>query len=144
MPNLVKASNQYSGQGLVIIGVNLQEGKGIIEPFARDFGINYPVAIDRTGSVGDKYHLLGLPTTYFVDRTGVIKSEYSGPFLENSNGTNVQGAIDVSELTKRIQEILAHDRSRSAEPACWSHLWRALFPACRRVPCRWCQLTSDI
>jgi peroxiredoxin len=107
MPNLVKAYNQYQGQGLVILGVNLQEGKGIIEPFAQDFGITYPIAIDRTGSVGDKYHLLGLPTTYFVDRNGVIKSEYSGPFLENSNGTNVQGAIDVSELTKRIQEILA-------------------------------------
>jgi peroxiredoxin len=107
MPNLVKAYGQYRGQGLVIIGVNLQEGKSIIEPFARDFGINYPVAIDRTGSVGNEYRVLGLPTTYFVDRNGVVKSVFTGPFLETSNGTNVQGAIDVTELTKRIQEVLA-------------------------------------
>ncbi len=107
MPNLVKAYDQYRSQGLVILGVDLQEGKSLIEPFARDFGIDYPIAIDRIGSVGDEYRLLGLPTTYFVDRSGVIKSEYTGPFLENANGTNVQGAIDVSELTKRIQEILA-------------------------------------
>lgn len=107
MPNLVKAYNQYRGQGLVIIGVNLQEGKSIIEPFARDFGIAYPIAIDRTGSVGDEYRVLGLPTTYFLDREGVVKSVFTGPFLETSNGTNVQGAIDVTELTKRIQEILA-------------------------------------
>ncbi len=107
MPNLVKAFGQYRGQGLVIIGVDLQEGKSIIDPFAQNFGITYPIAIDRIGSVSDEYRLLGLPTTYFVDRSGVIKSEYTGPFLENSNGTNVQGAIDVSELTKRIQEILA-------------------------------------
>ena len=42
MPNLVKAFEQYRGQGLVIIGVNLQEGKGIIEPFARDFRDRLP------------------------------------------------------------------------------------------------------
>lgn len=107
MPNLVKAYDLYRDQGLVIVGVDLQEGKSLIEPFARDFGIDYPIAIDRTGSVGDEYRLLGLPTTYFVDRGGVIRSSYTGPFLQNSNGTNVQGAIDVSELTNRIEEILA-------------------------------------
>jgi thiol-disulfide isomerase/thioredoxin len=106
IPNLIAAYHRYRGRGLVIVGVNLQEGRSIIEPFAADFGMDFPIVIDRTGRVGDGYRLLGLPTTFFVDPAGVIRSRFTGPFVETSNGTNVQNAIDESELNKRIEEIL--------------------------------------
>jgi len=65
------------------------------------------IAIDRDGEVGDRYRLLGLPVTYFIGRDGVIRSVYTGPFEEKQNDTNVQGAIEDSELDQRIAEILA-------------------------------------
>jgi thiol-disulfide isomerase/thioredoxin len=106
MPQLVKAYERYRGDGLLIIGVNLQEGKALLDPFVKDFGISYPIAIDRTGAVGDGYRLLGLPTSVFIGRDGVIRSVFNGPFVEKSQGTSVQGAIDANELDKRIQAIL--------------------------------------
>ena len=106
IPELVDAYNSYRDRGLIILGVNMQEGKGIVRPFAEEFGMKFPIPIDRDGEVGDSYRILGLPTTYFVDRGGVVRSVFTGPFVEQGQGTNVQGAIEENELLKRIEQIL--------------------------------------
>lgn len=109
MPQFVKAYDKYKDDGLVIIGLNLQEGKSVIQPFADEYGMDFPLLIDRDGEVGDKYRLLGLPTTFFIDADGMIQQIFNGPFEEEANGTNVQGAIGESELDAGIQEILGGD-----------------------------------
>lgn len=106
MPQFVQAYDELKDEGLVIIAINQQEGRGIAQPFAEDFGMDFPIAIDRDGDVADRYRLLGLPTTYFIGRDGVIRSVFTGPFEAEGEGTNVQGAIDESELDRRIAEIM--------------------------------------
>jgi peroxiredoxin len=111
MPQFVEAYDRYEGEGLEIVAVNLQEGKSIASKFAEDYGMDFIVAIDRDGEVGDQFRLLGLPTTYFVGRDGVIRSVFTGPFEASERGTSIQGAIGASELEQRIQEILATEAS---------------------------------
>ncbi len=106
MPQFVAAYDRYQEEGVEIIAVNLQESPSIIQPFVDDFGMDFPVALDKRGAVSDEYRILGLPTTYFIDRQGVIKGVFLGPFLDQFRGTNVQGAIEEDELTQRIEEIL--------------------------------------
>ncbi len=111
MPQFVEAYGKYRDQGLEIVAVNLQEGKSIASKFADDYGMDFTVAIDRDGEVGDQYHLLGLPTTYFVGRDGIIRSVFTGPFEAEERGTSVQGAIGASELEQRIEEVLAPEET---------------------------------
>ena len=106
MPQFVEAYDRYRDQGLVIVAVDLQESRGTIGSFVDDFGVEFPVAIDRQGDVADEYRLLGLPTTYFIDRNGVIRSIYRGPLEGRSQGTNVQGEIKADELSRRVEELL--------------------------------------
>jgi peroxiredoxin len=106
MPRFVEAYEKYRGQGLVILAVNLQEGKSPVRDFAEDYGLEFPIGIDRDGEVGDQYRLVGLPTTFFIGRDGVIDSVFTGPFIEKRRDTNVQSAIDDSELERRIAAIL--------------------------------------
>ena len=106
IPQLVAAHEQFAEQGLAVVAVNLQEGGSIVQRFADDFGMDFPIAIDTSGAVADDYRLLGLPTTYFIDREGVIRSVFFGPFVREEQGTSVQEAIEGSELLKRIQEVL--------------------------------------
>ena len=106
MPQFVAAYDQYRGEGLEVVAVNVQESPSIIRPFVDDFGMKFPVVLDKRSSVSDSYRLSGLPMTYFIDREGVIRSVFQGPFLERLQGTQVQGAIEEDELTRRIQEIL--------------------------------------
>lgn len=106
MPQFIAAYEAHRDDGLVVIGLNLQESESIIRPFTDDFGIDFPVLIDRDGEVGDDYRLLGLPATYFIGRDGVIESVFIGPFQAEERGTNVQGAIEQSDLERRIAAIL--------------------------------------
>ena len=106
MPQFVAAYDRYQAEGLEIIAMNVQESPSIIQPFVDDFGMDFPVPLDKRGAASDEYRIIGLPTTYFIDREGVIRSVFQGPFLEKLEGTQVQGAIEQDELTQRIEEIL--------------------------------------
>ena len=106
IPQFVEAYERFRGDGLVVIGVNLQEGKSIARGYVEDYGMQFPVAIDVDGEVGDAYRLLGLPVTYFIDRDGVVRGVFTGPFEETERDTEVRGAIEQSELEQRIAAIL--------------------------------------
>jgi cytochrome c biogenesis protein CcmG, thiol:disulfide interchange protein DsbE len=106
IPQFVDAYERYRDQGLVVVGVNMQEGKSIVRPYAEDFGMEFPIAIDVDGEVGDAYRLLGLPVTYFIDHEGVVRSVFTGPFERTEGDTDVRGAIAQSELDTRIEAIL--------------------------------------
>jgi len=106
IPQFVDAYARFRDQGLVVIGVNMQEGKSIARRFADDYGMDFPIVIDVDGEVGDEYRLLGLPVTFFVDREGVVRSVFTGPFEAKKGDTEVRGAIEESELDQRIADIL--------------------------------------
>lgn len=106
IPQFVEANDRFRDDGLVIVGVNMQEGKSIAREFADDYGMDFPIAIDVDGEVGDAYRLLGLPVTFFIDRNGIIRSVFTGPFEERQRDTEVRGAIDESELESRIIDLL--------------------------------------
>lgn len=107
MPQFVRAYDAYANEGLEIVAVNLQEGKSISQGFVDDYGVDFTVLVDRDAEVGDRYRVDGLPTTFFIDRNGVVRSLYLGPFIDEQNGTDVADAIGESELETRIAEILA-------------------------------------
>lgn len=74
IPELIKAYIAQSGNGLEVLAVDLKEGEGPVRDFAEQFGMPFPVVIDR-GGVAETYRVGGsdLPTTFFVDRDGVIR-----------------------------------------------------------------------
>jgi len=111
IPQFVDAAERFREQGLVVVGVNLQEGKSIVRPYADDFGMDFPIVIDVDGEVGDAYRLFGLPVTYFIDREGIVRSVFTGPFQESDRGTEVLGAIEQTELDRRISDILEIEAS---------------------------------
>jgi peroxiredoxin len=88
MPAIVEQYARYKDQGLVVVGVNLQEADGKIEEFTTDFGIEFPVVIDRSGEVAETWRIGGafdgLPSSYFIDEHGVVKAVYNLPLTEDS------------------------------------------------------------
>ncbi len=78
-PQLVKAYSLYGDQGLVILGVDVKESDAQVRPFAEEFGMDYPIVMDLSGEVTRAYHATGVPETYFIDRTGVIRAKFVGP-----------------------------------------------------------------
>ena len=85
-PALEKAYEQYKDSGMVILGVNLtdQDSMSDVELFVEEFTLTYPILLDRDGSVSNYlYQIKGLPTTFFVNREGIIRTVVvGGPMSE--------------------------------------------------------------
>ena len=81
-PELVHAYDELRDLGLVFIGVNLREADGPAGKFASDFGVDYPVVMDRRGEVAKVWRvggpIEGIPATYFIDKTGVVQKVVYG------------------------------------------------------------------
>lgn len=61
---------------LEIIGMNLTGSElslADVKAFQAKFGINYPIALDRGNRVSTEYLVQVLPTSVFIDASGVIR-----------------------------------------------------------------------
>lgn len=75
MPAFQTAHLEYSSTGLQIIAVNSTSQDSLldVEQFIQQYGITFPIPLDITGSTSQKYLIHSLPTTYFIDKNGIIK-----------------------------------------------------------------------
>lgn len=79
MPLLQATYTAYADDGLVVLAVNMGEEKRRVENFAVDLALTFPVLADEEITVGTLYRVRGVPTTFFIDRDGVIRQRYVGP-----------------------------------------------------------------
>ncbi|SFV05962.1 TlpA family protein disulfide reductase [Alicyclobacillus macrosporangiidus] len=92
-PDIVQAYKQY-GDKVVFLSVNVtaQDSMADMEQFVKQYGITWPVALDTTGTVMNEYNIIGFPTSFFVNRQGMIVA------------TNV-GAISKENLMAELERI---------------------------------------
>jgi peroxiredoxin len=85
MPTLQKVYAANHERGLEVLAVNstFQDSESDAQAFAQGFGLTFPVLLDRDGAVSQRYLLRALPSTFFIDRKGVIRSVvFGGPMTE--------------------------------------------------------------
>lgn len=84
MPWLVELQKKYGPQGLQIVGVAVDDAEEkTIAQFARKMGVNYPVLVG-TEKVADLYGGVdGLPTNFFLDRSGKVVDRVLGLVSES-------------------------------------------------------------
>jgi peroxiredoxin len=104
IPWLEQFHNQYASQGLEILGVSeddldldnkakLQQEKQDIAAKAAQMKINYPVLIDDA-SVSTPYGGIdGLPTTFFIDRSGKVVASTVGLVPRDTIEADIKKAL---------------------------------------------------
>jgi peroxiredoxin len=67
------------GRTIVVLGVNQQETVAQMASFGEEFGVTYPLILDRHGGVSQAYRVArNLPVTILIDPAGVIVEIYYG------------------------------------------------------------------
>ena len=79
MPDFQKFYDEYKDNEFTILAVNLGETKSKITEFMEQNGYNFPVLLDTNGKVGFTYMVSGIPTSYIVDKEGIIRTIRLGP-----------------------------------------------------------------
>jgi peroxiredoxin len=93
MPDIVKAYDANAAKGLVVVGIDLQENAAAVQQFAREFGMKYPLVIDRNGGVADTWRIggpvEGIPSSYFIDADGIVQARSYGPMTPQTIADNL-------------------------------------------------------
>ena len=72
---------------LEVIGLNVQDPSGLdrVQAFLGQTGVIFPIWLGTDAGVDRTYHVKAMPTTVFIDRSGVIRQiRIGGPLTQDS------------------------------------------------------------
>jgi peroxiredoxin len=84
----------------VVIAVNVDTDRDKLDKFINNLGTEVPFTVltDKAGKIPDLYKLEAMPTSFLIDKKGIIKYKHTG--FESS---------DKSTYTKEINELLSEN-----------------------------------
>ncbi|MDA8432858.1 MAG: TlpA disulfide reductase family protein [Nitrospiraceae bacterium] len=78
LPALESLHRKYRDAGLLVIGISEDASETAVRKVARKSGLSYLMLIDKGGKVADAFRVSGLPTTFIVDRAGIVRYRHAG------------------------------------------------------------------
>jgi peroxiredoxin len=87
----------WQAAGLEIVAVNIGESGSAVEEFMSDNDLTFPVVLDLSTEVAERYNIRAIPTTFFIDKDGIIERIDTGAFTS------------AKELGERLLELVAGD-----------------------------------
>lgn len=85
----------YRERGVVVLGVaTWADGDPLkqAEAFAKEFKLTFPVLVDADNKVAELYGVQGVPTTYVIDKEGVVREVIVG--------------VDMNKLKRAVEALL--------------------------------------
>ncbi|NJN81193.1 MAG: redoxin domain-containing protein [Caldilineaceae bacterium] len=77
LPSLQAASERYAGQ-VVIVGVDQSEPAETVQRYVDELALTFAIPMDTDNEVAHRYNVVGMPTTFFIDADGIIRSTWTG------------------------------------------------------------------
>ncbi|MBK8780506.1 MAG: TlpA family protein disulfide reductase [Anaerolineales bacterium] len=96
MPAIQKMYDEYKDQGFVVLAVNstIQDSAIEIPAFIAEYDLNFPILLDELGDVSRMYQVRSLPSSYFINRLGIITEVViGGPMSEALLRTRIEEAL---------------------------------------------------
>lgn len=93
-PRLEAAFQRYRSQGVVFIGVDVQDSEADARAYIKEYGISYANGSDQGGAVSAAYGVTNIPITVVVDGQGRIRRSWLGE-------------IQADQLSRFIEEALS-------------------------------------
>ena len=84
----------YRDEGVVFIGIDIQDTEESARAYLREFGVTYPNGRDVDGKITIDYGIVGMPATFFVNRIGIVERRWVG-------------AIDEDRLLAWVNELVS-------------------------------------
>jgi len=74
MPSMQRLQDKYHKKGFVILGVNMADDKPTIAHFLKTkVNVRFPILLDSDGAALKRWQVFAFPTSYVIDRKGLIR-----------------------------------------------------------------------
>jgi thiol-disulfide isomerase/thioredoxin len=78
MPTLQKFYEKYREDGFVLIAIDQEEPLELVQSFVNEFSLTFPVWLDEEYEAERKFNTMNLPSSYVIDRSGVVRLMWIG------------------------------------------------------------------
>lgn len=78
MPHLAKLQEQYRADGLVVLGMNLDNNREDLDHYLASEPVNYPVLLVDASTRQAYGGVASVPQTILIDRTGKVRQKFLG------------------------------------------------------------------
>lgn len=81
MPEIIAAYEAHRTHDLEVLAVNLsdQEKMKDVRKFVAEMALPFPVLLDEKGKTRERYRLITVPTSIFIDTDGIVREINAGP-----------------------------------------------------------------
>lgn len=94
MPLIQSTADRFSSD-LIVLGVNDDEDRETVTQFVQEIGLKFPVLLDPGEKVTTLYQIRGFPTTFVLDRDGIVRAMHIGIMSQaNLNGYLKQAGLN--------------------------------------------------
>jgi cytochrome c biogenesis protein CcdA/peroxiredoxin len=83
MPEFQTTYESFSNDGYTVLAVNNREILDDVTGFREEFALTFPMALDEQGVIQERYGIISYPSTYVLDRDGVIIARQYGPLTRD-------------------------------------------------------------
>ena len=78
IPSLGRLQRTFSQDDLVVLSIDIGESREDVEAFLQKIPADFPVLLDPEGTTVKQWKIIAFPTTFIIDRNGIIKLAYFG------------------------------------------------------------------
>ena len=93
MPEMEAVYQEYKDKDVLVIGVDIKETDNEVIQFVRQGGYSWRFVIDTTGEVAANYEITAIPTSFFLDRAGIIRAINVGAMTKRAMGEKLADAM---------------------------------------------------
>jgi peroxiredoxin len=84
MPAIEALYQQYEDKDVVVLGVDILETEGEVRQFVEEGGYSWTFVMDTTGEVTNSYQVVAIPTSFFIDKEGIIRAVSVGAMTKGA------------------------------------------------------------
>lgn len=84
MPYIQEIHEEWSDRGLMVLAINIGDSAAEAEQFLHDHNLSLPVLLDTKKVVAQKYNIRAIPTTFFIDKDGIVQVKVIGAFPDKA------------------------------------------------------------
>ncbi len=94
IPYIQEIYEERSNKGLEVLAINKGESSSTVAAFMRSYNLPFTVLLDTRQDVAQGYNITGIPTTFFIDKDGIIQDKIIGAFPNKT------------QIEKRLSKII--------------------------------------
>ncbi len=78
MPEFQRAYDEWAARGFEILAIAYNDSEAAMSEFRDEFALSFPLALDDSGVINDSYAIQTRPSSYLLDKDGIIVARHFG------------------------------------------------------------------